>query len=123
MQSLSSDFSKGQLIESFVISEIEKRRKLGYFDCDELYYYESSAGREVDLILEEKNQILVIEIKSTHTVSGINLRSLREFDIKTNKKLRRIIFYMGSDFYIEKYNNQPNIEVVPIYSLFRLGRI
>ena len=38
--------SEGQLLENFVISELEKRRKLGLINAERFYYYKSSSGRE-----------------------------------------------------------------------------
>jgi uncharacterized protein len=120
LNSLSTDFSKGQLIESFVISEIEKRRRLGLIKADELYYYESVAGREIDLIYEEEKEITIIEIKSSLKVTARDLRNIREFKINTDKKIRKIIYYLGSEAYFE--NDLPSnlkIQIRPIWSLFR----
>jgi hypothetical protein len=119
---LSSDFSSGQLIESFVVSEIEKRRRLGFIKTDVLYYYESAGGREVDLIYEEENLVTAIEIKSTKNISARDLRSLREFSIKSPKRLRKIIYYTGDEYAIDG-ENADIIEIRPIISLFRVGTI
>lgn len=122
LQALSNDFSTGQLIESFVISEIEKRRLLGFIKADSLFYFESAGGREVDLIYEEPDRVTAVEIKSTKNISGRDLRSLREFNIKSKKNLRKIIYYTGNDFLQEK-DDDKYIEIRPIFSLFRAGEI
>lgn len=114
LSSLSQDFSYAQQVENFVVSELEKRRRLGFFNCDHLYYYESTGGREVDVIIEEPKNIWAIEIKSGKTISGKDIRNLREFAVKSDKPLNKIIFHMGSDYYRED-----NIEVRPISTLFR----
>lgn len=114
LSSLSQDFSYAQQVENFVVSELEKRRRLGFFNCDHLYYYESTGGREVDVIIEEPKNIWAIEIKSGKTISGKDIRNLREFAVKSDKPLTKIIFHMGSDYYRED-----NIEVRPISTLFR----
>ena len=118
LQALSQDFSSGQLVESFVISEIEKRRRLGFIKTDSLFYYESVGGREVDLIYEEEHRVTAVEIKSTKNISGRDLRSLREFEIKSKKSLRKLIFYAGNEF-----SKEGTIEIRPIHSLFRVGSI
>ncbi len=118
LKALSRDYSTGQLIESFVISEIEKRRRLGLIKAEELFYYESVGGREIDLIYEEKNQITIIEIKSTKKVSGKDLRNIREFEIKSTKKIAKIIYYLGDTFYTEPDKTEI-IQIRPIWSLFR----
>ncbi len=122
LQALSSEFSQGQLIESFVVSEIEKRRLLGFIKADSLYYYESVGGREVDLVYEERDRVTAIEIKASKSISGRDLRNLREFRIDSKRKIRKIIYYLGSEFNIESNMGQ-NIEIRPIVSLFRTGEI
>ena len=57
--------SAGQILEQFVLSELEKRRKLGFYDCEQLYYYSSTSGAEIDLILEEPEVTRAVEIKTT----------------------------------------------------------
>lgn len=108
--------SQGQLIESFVVSEIEKQRKLGIIKCDQLFYYESAGGREIDLIVEEKNQVTAIEIKASDSIGGRDLAALKEFNLgsQSKKKLKKIIFYRGST--VEMAGD---IELRPFWSLWR----
>ncbi|MFN8943798.1 MAG: ATP-binding protein, partial [Pseudobdellovibrionaceae bacterium] len=118
ISSLSDEFSSGQAFENFVISEIEKRRKIGFYSAEQLYYYESTGGREIDLIIEEKKQILCIEVKSSQNVSDREIRSLREFEIPNRKKLLRKFFvYQGK----EHFKSQ-GIEFIPVAHFFRTGR-
>jgi len=65
IHSLKTGVSEGQLIENFVISELEKRRKIGMIPCDQFYYYKSAAGREIDLVFELGDTVYAIEIKAT----------------------------------------------------------
>jgi len=116
---ISDEASRGQIVENFVISELEKRRKLGFFSCEQLFYYESVAGREIDVIIEERGSVTAIEIKSSRSVTGRDLRGLREFKVDSSKKkkLRRVLFYLGSD-----HHTEDEIEIIPITHLFRVGR-
>lgn len=115
---LSDEFSTGQLFENFVISEIEKRRKLGFYRSDELFYFESTGGREVDLIIEEKDKVLCVEIKSASSVSDREIRRLREFEIKNHKKeLKKFFVYQGK----EKFKKD-GIEFIPITTFYRNSR-
>lgn len=111
---LSDRTSRAQQVESFVISEIEKRRRLGFINCDHLYYYESVGGREIDLIIDEPTKVTAIEIKSGKTISGRDIRNLREFEIKSKKSLKKIIYYDGHEYYLEDH-----IEIRPLASLYR----
>lgn len=113
--SLSDDASSGQKFENFVISEIEKRRRIGQIRCDELFYYESVSGREIDLVIDEKERITVIEIKSSKSVSARDLRNLREFMIPGSKKtLRRVLVYRG-----EELKKIDGITLLPGHFLYR----
>ncbi len=114
LSSLSDEFSSGQQLENFVVSEIEKRRQLGQIDCDELYYYESKDGAEIDLIVEELKTITVIEIKSSKTITGRELLNIKKFTPNSHKKIRKIIFYLGNDLYKEG-----NILIIPAWYFFR----
>jgi predicted AAA+ superfamily ATPase len=114
INAISDESSKGQLFENLVISEIEKRRQIGEIDCDELYYYQSLGGREIDLIIEEKNQITAIEVKSSISITGRDIRNLREFTIKSPKPLRKWIIYAGDKMYQEG-----GILILPFLHFFR----
>lgn len=53
---------KGALFENFIISEIVKQ--LSYCDKDyRLYYWRNKQGSEVDLVLEDKKELIGVEIK------------------------------------------------------------
>jgi uncharacterized protein len=112
--SLTDECSKGQMVENMIVSEIEKRRQIGEIKCDELYYYETSSGREVDVIVEEKKKITAIEIKSSAQISGRDIRSLRELSFKSPKEIRKWIIYFGSECYQED-----GISFIPFHHFFR----
>ncbi|PIT99061.1 MAG: hypothetical protein COT74_12545 [Bdellovibrionales bacterium CG10_big_fil_rev_8_21_14_0_10_45_34] len=98
---LGIELSDRQRFEQFVISEIEKRRALGAFDCDQLFYYESTGGREIDLIIEQPNSLLAIEIKSTKSISRSDLKTFSNFELKGGKKpVRKMIVYRGVEYLV-----------------------
>ncbi len=111
---LTDECSKGQMVENMIVSEIEKKRQIGEIKCDELYYYQTSGGREVDVIVEEPNQITAIEIKSLTPISGRDIRSLRELSLKSSKKIRKWIIYFGTELYQED-----GIHFIPFYHFYR----
>lgn len=106
--------SRGQVIEHFVISEIEKRRKLGFYSCDQLYFYKSSSGFEIDLIIPEKNRITAIEIKSLQNPTQKDVRNLKEFIAVEPKNRRGLLFYIGTE-----YKDLDGIKCIPIASIYR----
>lgn len=114
ISSLNSNVNEGQLIENFVISELEKRRKLGYIKADQFYYYKSSAGSEIDLVFEMDDTVYAVEVKSTKRPGPKDFRNLRQFEDRLNRPVNRFLFYPG-----EEYGNVDNVRVLPIAALHR----
>lgn len=94
--SFQATLSLGQQIEQFVISELEKRRKLGFIQSEALYYYKSAAGHEVDVVFEHQNKLYAIEIKAGKTPGNRDLRSLREFAANSQRPCVPILLYGGN---------------------------
>jgi len=114
IEALGYQCSKGQILENFVLSEIEKRRKLGFLKSSQLFYYKSSGGAEIDLILEEEDHLKAIEIKSSKVIQKKDLRNLKDF-IKGHKNpVKGYLFYLGGE-----YQEIDSIKCLPIASIFR----
>lgn len=112
--SLNVNLNEGQLLENFVIAELEKRRKLGFIKCDRFYYYKSAAGREIDLLFEQKNELYAIEIKATKNPSFRDVRNLTEFSAQVKKPVKPFLFYTG-----EEYRTINGVKCIPVAALFR----
>ena len=104
----------GQLLENFVIAEFEKRRKIGSIHADQLFYYKSSAGREIDLIFEAGGIVHAIEIKSSRTLHGRDIRNLAFFRDQTKRSVKTFLFYLG-----EEYHDIDGVTVIPAAALFQ----
>lgn len=114
ISSLNVRLNEGQLLENFVISELEKRRKLGFIATDQFYYYKSAAGREIDLVFETGDCLYVIEIKSTRRPRARDLRNLAEFGNRLKRPVKLFLFYLG-----DKYQKINGVHLRPVASLFR----
>ena len=114
IHSLSAGASSGQIFENFIVAEFEKRRKLGLIKADQLYYYKSAGGREIDLIFEEDNTVYAIEIKSNRNPSPRDFQSLRQFSDRLNRPVRRYLIYLG-----DEYQTIDKIRLLPATALFR----
>lgn len=99
LTSLNIPLSEGQLLENFVISELEKRRKIGFINCDRFYYYKSAAGREIDLIFESDDAIYAVEIKNTRRPSSRDVNNLLEFSKGMKKNVKMYLFYPGDEYF------------------------
>ena len=114
LHALNVSVSPGQLLEQFVISELEKRRKLGALQCDRLHYYKSAAGAEIDIILEMPHETLAVEIKNSKNPNRRDLRQLQKF-VRANPENRRaILLYTGTEKQIIE-----GIEILPVQHLYR----
>lgn len=110
---LNIPLNEGQLLENFVISEFEKRRKLGFIKCDRLYYYKSAAGREIDLIFENEDDIYAIEIKNSRRPSSRDVINLQEFSKGVKKTVKMYLFYPGDEYF-----SINDVKIVPVAGLF-----
>jgi uncharacterized protein len=106
--------SRGQFIENFVLSEIEKRRKLGFYPVEQLYYYQTIGGSEIDLIMEFPDHIKAIEVKATKSPSQKDIRNLKDFAKATSKETKLYLFYLGT-----QYLDLEGVKVIPISSFYR----
>jgi len=114
IHSLNAGVSDGQLIENFVISELEKRRKLDMIPADQFYYYKSIAGREIDLIFEVDDTVYAVEIKATKRPGPRDFQNLKQFEDRLKRPIKRILFYPG-----EEYSTVDGIRLIPIGALHR----
>ena len=114
IHSLNAGVSEGQLIENFVIAELEKRRKLDMIPADQFYYYKSVAGREIDLIFEVDNTVYAVEIKATKKPGPRDFQNLKQFEDRLKRPIKRILFYPG-----EEYSTVDGIRLIPIGALHR----
>lgn len=113
LRALNGSVSDGQRLENFVISELEKRRKLGALPGDRLYYYKSAGGVEIDVIIEGPDETLAIEIKHTKHPSLRDVRQLQRF-VRAGKKRRGLLLYTGTERRMLE-----DIEVLPVSHLYR----
>jgi len=105
----------GARFESFVISEIEKRRKLRFFDADRLLYYRSKGGAEVDLIFEDAHCIRAVEIKFSERIQPKDIRNLKRLrQIEWPKPLKLYVVYRGLE-----YLDLEGVRVLPVHALWR----
>ncbi len=111
---LGLQLSQGQILENFVISELEKRRKLGLFRADGLFYYKSQTGREVDIVFESGGVVHAIEIKATRRPTPHDATALRAFMTGLQTPSRGFVFHMGDDVF-----DDAGVRFLPVASIFR----
>jgi predicted AAA+ superfamily ATPase len=106
---------KGVLAENFVVMELMKLA--AHADAQpSLFHFRTSAGHEVDVILENRrHELVAIEIKASATVGESDFRGLRGFAELVGKRLRTgVLLYAGRD--VLPFGNR--MWAVPIDSLW-----
>lgn len=97
----------GMLFETFVINQIigmaESRSSLVRYS-----QYRTEAGAEVDLVLENKSDVLAIEIKATKKIDKTDLTGLKSFQ-SVCPKAKKILIYLGS-----RPQKIDSVEILPL---------
>lgn len=106
---------KGVLAENFVVMELMKLA-VHAAARPSLFHFRTSAGHEVDVILEDRrHELVAIEIKASATVGESDFRGLRGFAELVGKRLRTgVLLYAGRD--VLPFGNR--MWAVPIDSLW-----
>jgi len=98
---------KGAIFENYIIAEIVKKERHIKSHAD-FYYYRTSKGNEVDLIIDRKTQHEFIEIKCNAT---FNPKMIKQVDELLSKNDKGILLYQGEsmsygkDIKIENYQD------------------
>jgi len=108
----------GGLLEGFVAGELA--RQIGWSRTrPRLFHFRTHAGREVDLVLEDRSGNCVgIEVKAGATVGSGDLAGLRAFAEQIGSRFRRgIVLYTGR----ETVPFAANLHALPISALWTVG--
>ena len=93
----------GYLFENYIVSEIYKRELHNRSDA-ELFYFRTSNGVEVDLIIDRKTERRYVEIKASHTYKHEMIRSL----LQTKKKDEQaFLLYRG-----KSVESTPDLKII-----------
>ena len=92
---------KGMLFESFVVSEILKRR-FNAGKTDNLHYFRDSVGNEVDLICDHGIEMDAIEIKSGQTVASDHFKGLKYLAGLTGNIRHSYLIYGGLNNFVRQ---------------------
>lgn len=105
----------GPLLETFVVQEIRKQRAWSRLRYRE-YHYRSSAGAEVDCVLEAPDgRVAGIEVKGSASVRAADFRGLRSLRDDAGKRfVRGTILYDGR----ETVRFEDDLAAVPIDALW-----
>jgi predicted AAA+ superfamily ATPase len=106
----------GPLLEAFVVGEIVKQ--IGWSRLrPALHHFRTHAGREVDLVLEDRRgRCVAIEVKAAASLGSGDVQGIEAFASAAGRRFRRgILLYTGR----EMVPFASNIHALPISSLWR----
>ena len=86
----------GAAVETFIISEIYKRISVRG-TTPQIYFWRTSAGTEVDLLIEDQGKIIPIEIKASSTPSTKMAKNITLLKKELKDKLTKgYVVYLGN---------------------------
>jgi hypothetical protein len=88
---------KGEVIETFVFSELLKHKDYSQ-TLPQIYHYRTNDKKEIDFILEKADTIVAVEVKSSASIDKSAFKHITDLQTKSaNKKVLGIVFYLGED--------------------------
>ncbi|MBI5023462.1 MAG: ATP-binding protein [Candidatus Omnitrophica bacterium] len=95
---------RGALFETFVITEILKKR-FNHVQINNMYYFRDNVGNEVDVLMDMGSEIMPVEIKSGQTVADEFFRGLDYYRGLNPAVKQSWLIYGGDKFYREDKHN------------------
>ncbi|MCQ2397673.1 MAG: ATP-binding protein [Sphaerochaetaceae bacterium] len=111
-EQLRKDKAYGALFENLVVLEYIKRN-FNELKSEKMYYYRTSDGIEVDLVIERGRKIQPVEIKSTKTFQTTWTKGIEKFNSEYSDSVSGLVLYDGTDSMSYK-----DIAVKPFCSLW-----
>jgi predicted AAA+ superfamily ATPase len=110
--------SAGALLENFAVMELRKQTAWSKTRVN-LFHFRTSAGQEVDLVLEDAaGRVVGVEIKSSATIGDADFRGLRALAEQAGKAFQRgVLLYTGS----ASVPFGPALHALPMSAIWRLG--
>jgi predicted AAA+ superfamily ATPase len=88
---------KGNMFENMIVAEYQKQNYHRYLHR-EYYFWQDSNGNEVDLLLQNRDDFDVFEIKATQTLSSVLFRQLDNFEqLASPSKVNKTLIYAGDE--------------------------
>lgn len=105
---------KGSLFETFVITAI-RNLLISKTISFQMSTYRSTAGAEVDLILNFNNVEFAIEIKASKNIGKADLNGFKSFADVSKNKFIKLVIYMG-----DHSRKIEDVSILPITSALKL---
>jgi len=104
-EQIGTHYLRGNIFESFVISEYIKLRLHAGLRPD-AFFWRDSTGHEIDLVLEKGDQLLAVEIKSGETLDDDFFKGLKYFKTLTSSPREHFWLIYGGDKDFDRKHGQ-----------------
>ncbi len=93
-EQLISSRRKGDIVETFVYSELLKH--IDYSNKQpQVYHYRTNDKKEIDFVIEKADTIFAIEVKASKSVKNEAFKHIADFQRKSSGNITGIVFYTG----------------------------
>ena len=110
---LHSHYLRGGIMESFVISELIKNR-YNKGDKNNIYFWRDKSGHELDVLIEQKQSLIPIEVKSAQTFNTDFLKGIKYWQKLSGAEDKAFVIYDGTE------QKRPLVEVINWKTLHKL---
>jgi len=117
IQDLEKSRKRGNVVETFVLSELRKAMNNGAIARKEIYYMRTKDGKEADFIIEGngRQNPLAIEVKASQTLHSDDFEHIRFLQKECPElNFQGVVFYLGDE--IVPFGK--NLTAVPISAFF-----
>lgn len=97
-EDLVTHFARGQLFENLIVAEVMKQQYQQKW-TPEIYFWQESNHREIDLLAEDLTETVVAEIKSAATINSSFFGNLVFFEKHASEtmKIKPFLIYAGAE--------------------------
>jgi len=96
---LAEDDRRGRFLENVLLAEIDAWRE-GLTPRPEVFYFHTTAGGEVDFVIEHRRKLLPVEVKSSSSLDARELRAITGFLDDYRAAHWGLVVYCGSEVYM-----------------------
>lgn len=94
-QELNHSPHKGDVVETFVYSELIKHISYSYKQ-PQIYHYRTNDKKEIDFIVEKGDKFFAIEVKASQSIKKEAFKHIIDFQKKSSKNIVGIVLYAGN---------------------------
>ncbi len=117
-EQLSTHSARGQIFETWVVSEAIKYRYNNGLATN-LYFWRDSTGNEIDILVDKSGTLIPIEVKSGQTINSEFFSGLKKYSLMAGNEVKSsALVYGGSQSYTRE--NTSVISWLDIHNLSKL---